>query len=94
MNPWGGRFGGPRGAGRGFTPWGGGRGRVWGGGRGFGRFGWGYPPPAFPPAYGFEEPPAERQLEFLRTQADMLEKEIEAVRKRIEELEGKAKTQQ
>lgn len=59
-----------------------------------GRSWWGYPPPAFPPMYGYGEPPAERQLEFLRTQADMLEKEIEAVRKRIQELEGKGKTQQ
>lgn len=35
LNPWGGRWFGPFGVGRGGIPWGGGRGRAWGGGRGW-----------------------------------------------------------
>lgn len=76
------------GAGRGGFPRGGGRGRAWGGGRGRG---WtGYPDagitPPYPPPSG---PAAADEESFLREQAKGLQSELEAVRKRLEELEGR-----
>ena len=97
--PGSGGYGYPRGAGRGFAPRGGGRGRVFGGGRGrgfqgySGRWEWfGMGPigrdyhPGWPYGYGR---PATDEKSFLEEQLCSLEKEIEAVRSRIGELEKK-----
>jgi len=98
MNPYGGRGLGMawgRGGGWGMgmawrRGWGGG---GWGGG-GWGGGGWGgggyapapYAPPAYaPPAWG--APSREDEMEMLRTQADWLKGQTDAVNKRIQELE-------
>jgi hypothetical protein len=81
--------------GRGFgMGWG--RGRGWGGGwgrrglgRGWGRFGyapaWGAPPAA---AYGpYGAPSPAQEAGFLKSQAEMLKEELDAISQRIAELE-------
>lgn len=80
-----------RGVGRGGIPWGGGRGRAWGGGRGMGWAYGGYPynvPPywAYGPRY---EPGPEQELQALQNQASFLEQQLQKIRERIGELEGK-----
>jgi len=79
--------------GRGFgMGWG--RGRGWGGGRGRGRFGyapaWGTPPAAAYGPYGApptQPPTREQETEFLKSQAEMLKEELDAISQRIAELE-------
>jgi len=77
-----------RGAGRGGVPWGGGRGRVHGGGRRC----W----PGFPYYGSFVQNAAvldaQQEIAFLRNQASVLEQELAAVRKRIEEMAAKDET--
>ena len=91
-NPW---------PGRGFGM---GRGRGGGGGRGWrnmyyatglpgwARYGyapaWGPPPPAVYGAYG-APPTPEQETEFLKSQAEMLKQELDAISQRIAELEKK-----
>jgi len=79
--------------GRGFgMGWG--RGRGWGGGRGRGRgrFGyapaWGAPPAAAYSPYG-APPTPEQETGFLKSQAEMLKEELDAISQRIAELEKK-----
>lgn len=83
MNPWGGR---------GYWGWGRGGFWRWGrGGRGFGRrFCWWAPYAAGFAAepLPYQEPTEEEEKEFLKNQAEVLQKELDAVRKRLEELEG------
>jgi hypothetical protein len=71
-----------RGAGRGGIPWGGGRGRVYGGGRGRGY----YRTIPFAAQHFYHEPNAAQTIEFLKNQASLLEGELAALQKRIEEL--------
>jgi len=82
-----------RGAGRGGIPWGGGRGRVYGGGRGRG---WRREPAPYyayaPYAQPFAAPDAEQEMNFLRNQATLLEQELSAIRKRLDEIETKAES--
>jgi len=78
-----------------------GRGMAWGRGGGFGRgmaWGrgrrWGFQPPAYPPAaYGpapaWGAPSAEDEMEALRSQAGWLKEQMEAVNRRIDELQQK-----
>jgi len=82
------------GYGRGFGMRRGGWGRRPGWRRGWGR-GWGpryaagYAPYAFPQDPYFAAPPdAESEAAFLKTQAQALQRELDAIGKRIEELEG------
>jgi hypothetical protein len=82
---------GMRGAGRGLLPWGGGRGRAWGGGRGFGWQGYGASP-----GYGYSPDPyvpltEEQEIEALRSEASFLEKELQAVQKRLAQFEKESK---
>ena len=88
------------GVGRGGYPRGGGRGRAWGGGRGWG---WrSYPSaavpasyPPYPPASGTPYGPVPGdEAAFLREQAKGLQTELDAVSKRIEELEGQKPNEQ
>ena len=76
-----------RGAGRGGIPWGSGRGRAWGGGRGgYGRRQpWFYSPfyDSSDPYTGFD---AHQDVEFLKNRAAGMERELERIRKRIDEL--------
>lgn len=75
------------------NPWVG-RGPFWRlgrGGRGLRRrFCWwapyvvGFPPGPLP----YQEPTEEEEKEFLKSQAEVLQKELDALRKRLEELEG------
>jgi len=93
MNPHGGRYTMGFGAGRGGFPYGGGRGRAWGGGRGWS---WraaipGYAPFYFgaPTAYEpfpYQPPSPEQEIEYMKNQAAAIEKELKAIRNRIEEL--------
>ena len=76
-----GRGGYPRGGGRGFA-YGGGRGRGW---RSFGPAAY---PPAYPPAGGYPYGyPAGDEASFLKEQAEGLQAELDAVRRRLSELE-------
>jgi hypothetical protein len=88
MNPYGGRPGLGFGYGRGF-----GRGRGYG--RGFWP-GYGYPMSYAPPIYGgsgFYQPPLEpkQETEMLAEEAKALKEQLEAINKRITELEEKEK---
>ena len=79
------------GVGRGGYPRGGGRGFAFGGGRGRG---WrSFAPPAYPPVYGPAPaagyPPAD-EAAFLQEQAEGLQAELDAVRRRLAELEKSA----
>jgi hypothetical protein len=77
---------------------GGGRGRGWRnmyyatGLPGWARYGyapaWGVPPPAAYGPYG-APPTAEQETEFLKSQAEMLKEELDAISQRIAELEKK-----
>jgi hypothetical protein len=81
----------PRGAGRGFAPWGGGRGRVWGGGRGGygGRGGWGgYGARQWGLAPVYASPTPGDEVVHLRALLSELERDMEAVRERIKDLEA------
>ena len=71
-----------RGAGRGGIPWGGGRGRAFGGGRGR----WSCRTIAFDAQQFDTAPNAAQTIEFLKNQASLLEGELAALQKRIEEL--------
>jgi len=93
MNPVpGGGYGMGMGWGRG---WGRGRGRGWGRGRFYaagwpGGGGYGYAPAwGAPPAYGQYSPQmnTEQEAEFLRNQAKVLSDQLEALNKRLAELE-------
>jgi len=66
---------------------------------GYGGWGWGFYPGAFYPPqfypfggygryYGYSQPSPEEELNFLRDHLSALEQEIEAVRRRIGELES------
>ena len=86
MNPYVGRPGLGFGYGRGF-----GRGLGRGYGRGF-RSGYAYPISYVPPVYGgggFYQPPAEpkQEMEMLAEEAKALKEQLEAINKRITELE-------
>lgn len=74
-----------RGAGRGGIPWGGGRGRAFGGGRGR----WSCRTIPFAVQQFYAAPNAAQPIEFLKNQASLLEGELAAIQKRIEELEKK-----
>ena len=63
----------------------GGYGPVTGRGRGFGR-GYGWYPPAAGPAYSMD---SAGELDMLKAEADYMNKSLEAITKRIEELETK-----
>jgi hypothetical protein len=78
------RTGGPflRGAGRGGAPWGGGRGRAFGGGRGR----WSCRTTVFDARQFYAAPNAATTIKFLKNQASLLEGELAAIQKRIEEL--------
>lgn len=71
-----------RGAGRGGIPRGGGRGRAFGGGRGR----WSCRTIPFDAQQCYHEPNAAQTIEFLKNQASLLEGELAALQKRIEEL--------
>ncbi|MBN1461802.1 MAG: DUF5320 domain-containing protein [Armatimonadetes bacterium] len=55
-------------------------------GRGPGR-GWGFAPAAYPGPYLAPEPTAEEELSALRSQADWLQQQLEAVNSRLQELQ-------
>jgi len=76
--------------GRGGYPRGGGRGRAWGGGGGRG-FGWNAFGPAYPPSANPYPPAPADELSFLKEQSTGLQSELEAIRKRMEELESAGK---
>lgn len=93
-NPWVGGFGRGRGRGRGF-----------GFRRGyypFGSPGYGYspfaspysgsPPYSGPPPYYGEPQSAQDEAQFLKDQADLLQKDLEEINRRIQELESEKKT--
>ncbi len=74
-------------------PGGGGFGRGWG--RGFGWRGMGYPS-GYGYSYGYPGPytegiPPEQEADMLKQQAKAMENELEAMRKRLKELESEAK---
>ena len=80
-------YGGGLGLRRGFR---GGYGRGAGMGRGYGRgygMGYGWYPPAMAPAFSY---PAADEMEMLRAEADYLKNSLEAINKRMDELEKKA----
>jgi len=81
------------GVGRGGIPYGGGRGRCFGGGRGEWRMAAsGYPPVwpgAVPPPAGTVAP--EDELGYLRQEEASLREALNAIRRRVEELEGESK---
>ncbi len=80
MNPWGGRFFGGWGRGRGYRNW-----YYATGLPGWARFGggfWGVPPVAPTPA-------PEAEAEFLRQQAQQLRQTLEEIEKRLDDLESK-----
>jgi hypothetical protein len=90
--PWGYPGGVVYGVGRGGIPWGGGRGRAFGGGRGrwwrMGGFPYGgYPYGAMPP---YPATQAVDEKGYLEDQAAYLEKELAAVKQRLEELATEA----
>ena len=66
--------------------------RGWGFGRGRGwRWRWFAPPYAPYPAYDpYYEPSPEEEMEVLRGEAEMLKRELDAIEKRIAELEQEA----
>jgi hypothetical protein len=64
----------------------GGFGRGAGMGRGYGR-GYGWYPPAMAPAFPY---PAADEMETLRAEAEYLKNSLEAINKRMDELEKKA----
>lgn len=72
------------GAGRGGIPWGCGQGRVWGGGRGRGGF-----QAPFSPGYMLRSSSALDEKTYLENAMKDLEEELNAIKKRLEELEGK-----
>jgi len=72
------RFGG------GFGGWGGGRG--WGRGRGYRFYGAGYPASGYP---GYPPPTSEQELGGLKDEAEWLKGQLEAINRRIDELEQK-----
>ena len=76
-------YGGGLGLRRGFR---GGFGRGAGMGRGYGR-GYGWYPPAMAPAFSY---PAADEMEMLRAEADYLKNSLEAINRRMDELEKKA----
>jgi hypothetical protein len=76
-------YGGGLGQRRGFR---GGSGRGAGMGRGYGR-GYGWYPPAMGPAFPYS---TADEMEMLRAEADYLKNSLEAINKRMDELETKA----
>ncbi len=74
-----------------FTDRGPGYGRGRGGMRGFGRgfgFGWGRRATPFYPQYDYEPYPLtkEEEIQSLKTQSDQLQKELDSINKRVQEL--------
>jgi len=70
---------------------GGGRGMAMAWGRGWGRGpggGWGFAPAPFPGAYAAPEPTSEEELSALRSQADWLKQQTDAIDARIRELQN------
>jgi uncharacterized protein DUF5320 len=83
-----------RGVGRGGMPWGGGRGRAWGGGRGWAGRGFGFggyaAPIATGPVVAPVGPTADQERAVLQQQADFMGQQLDAIRKRLDELAGQA----
>ncbi len=80
----------PRFANRGFG-YGRGRGVMRGAGRGFG-FGWERRVAPLYPQYDYEPLPLtkEEEIQSLKTQSDQLQKELDSINKRVQELEVKS----